>query len=836
MPKLEVVNANNVIEFNPQKANFKLKNTGGPKGETGAQGPKGDTGPQGLQGPVGPQGPQGEQGERGERGPQGIQGPQGEKGATGAQGPQGPTGATGATGATGPQGPAGQDGADGFSPIATVTQEGLDAEISITDKDGTTTATVPGFGVQVVESLPATGSSNVIYLERDSNSASGNPISIADAVQAPLKNLEIQGNTSQQTYSGKNLLPNQADSSSTGGITMTKNADGSMTFNGTTTTSAVYFNLNQSESGYVYLESGKTYTLSTSTPMPTDTRLCCRNATGSTTNYIDIYGGNQTSKTATMSVSDNTFTYFAIYNTGTVVNNLTIYPMLEQSAAATAYEPYVGGVPAPNPDYPQAVQTVTGENVVKICGKNLYPFSDTTWTSTATNATWCFQDGATSAYGSNITSKTAYKLTLPAGTYTATAFNIDNNVVNIQACKDSSPNEVVITSPQNITKYNLSSTITLTETTTFVIRYYVTNPSLGIGNTKIQIEKGSATTYEPYQGQSYEVNLGKNLFDKDNANVLNGYIDSSHDYITSDANNRILWIKCEPNTQYAISALATSWNRAIAWSSAEPAVGVQTFNRINLSANSTSTTFTTGASANYLVFRFWASTLSTETYQQALDSIQIEKGSQATSYAAYFTPIELCKIGTYQDYIYKSGGKWYVHKEVGKITLTGSENWTAWASGSMYRYYTGGYSSSVAGLPQTASALSDHFRFAGVTSGNVDDNKFWFNMSSGTTVSNGNITFNTSTITTVASWKTWLQSNSTSVYYALATPTDTEITNQTLVAQLEAILAGGTKGGVNTIALTPSAGATGTLEVEYYDSYDSYLWVNNRWEKFAHLG
>ena len=99
MPKLEVVNANNVIEFNPQKANFKLKNTGGPKGETGAQGPKGDTGPQGLQGPVGPQGPQGEQGERGERGPQGIQGPQGEKGATGAQGPQGPTGATGATGA-----------------------------------------------------------------------------------------------------------------------------------------------------------------------------------------------------------------------------------------------------------------------------------------------------------------------------------------------------------------------------------------------------------------------------------------------------------------------------------------------------------------------------------------------------------------------------------------------------------------------------------------------------------------------------------------------------------------------------------------------------------------
>ena len=140
MPKLEVVNANNVIEYSPQKANFKLKNTGGPKGEPGAQGPKGDTGPQGLQGPVGPQGPQGEQGERGERGPQGIQGPQGEKGATGAQGPQGPTGATGATGATGPQGPA--------ATIAVGTTTTLPAGSNATvTNSGTPSAAVFNFGI-----------------------------------------------------------------------------------------------------------------------------------------------------------------------------------------------------------------------------------------------------------------------------------------------------------------------------------------------------------------------------------------------------------------------------------------------------------------------------------------------------------------------------------------------------------------------------------------------------------------------------------------------------------------------------------------------------------------
>ena len=114
----------------------------GPKGDTGSQGPqgpKGDTGSQGPQGPkgdTGPQGPQGPKGETGSQGPQGETGPQGPKGDTGDAGSQGPKGDTGDTG---PQGPA---GADGYSPIATVTKSGDTATITITDKNGTTTASV----------------------------------------------------------------------------------------------------------------------------------------------------------------------------------------------------------------------------------------------------------------------------------------------------------------------------------------------------------------------------------------------------------------------------------------------------------------------------------------------------------------------------------------------------------------------------------------------------------------------------------------------------------------------------------------------------------------------
>ena len=45
----------------------------------------------------------------------------------------------------------------------------------------------------------------------------------------------------------------------------------------------------------------------------------------------------------------------------------------------------------------------------------------------------------------------------------------------------------------------------------------------------------------------------------------------------------------------------------------------------------------------------------------------------------YLDDIELCKIGDYQEYIYKNDNKWYLHKEIGKIDLTGITGW--WASG-----------------------------------------------------------------------------------------------------------------------------------------------------------
>lgn len=140
--------------------------------------------------------------------------------------------------------------------------------------------------------------------------------------------------------------------------------------------------------------------------------------------------------------------------------------------------------------------------------------------------------------------------------------------------------------------------------------------------------------------------------------------------------------------------------------------------------------------------------------------------------------IELCKIGNYQDYIYKSNDKWYLHKEIGKIVLDGSEAWgLAGASSTSPRrlYIRNGelfYKDSM-------SLLSDYFT-PGLKDSQTD-------LSIWTQTQYLAITDKNSYWASASAFKTWLSNHNTTVYYELETPTNTEITNSTLITQLEAV-------------------------------------------------
>lgn len=297
---------------------------------------------------------------------------------------------------------------------------------------------------------------------------------------------------------------------------------------------------------------------------------------------------------------------------------------------------------------------------------------------------------------------------------------------------------------------------------------------------------------------------GKNLFDANNPNIINAYIDDTHTTITSNDVNRIIWIPCKPNTTYSFTKTAANYKRQIAYTTVEPAVGVQVYGMTNgLPYNWTTKTYTTGNNAKYLLIRLWSSSQDSVTLQQMLNSLQIEQGSTATAYEPYQSQtypislgsIELCKIGDYQDYIYRSGGDWYVHKECGNVVLDGSDD-EGWIVASYDRVRT----SSIFGLLYNSGSSYGYYanQLVNANSETVENS---FNVGASAIFLKC-----TSKTSSVANWKTWLSSNNLIIYAPLATSTDTKITDSTLIGQLEALRNAKTNLGTTSIVTT----ATGT--------------------------
>jgi hypothetical protein len=144
------------------------------------------------------------------------------------------------------------------------------------------------------------------------------------------------------------------------------------------------------------------------------------------------------------------------------------------------------------------------------------------------------------------------------------------------------------------------------------------------------------------------------------------------------------------------------------------------------------------------------------------------------------TPIELNKIGDYQDKIYKSNDKWLLEKNVGKYTITGDEairkekegflipepNWNIYTNNNcltnsiLYSNYYTNYTNYTSLIPQTYGI--------GIIYNSIN-----------------NLYIRNTTISNVEDFKNWLRTHNTNVYYQLKTPVITEITDDNLINQLE---------------------------------------------------
>lgn len=343
--------------------------------------------------------------------------------------------------------------------------------------------------------------------------------------------IELDGNTTQTTYNGYNLLPiSSLSSTTTGDITFTNNNDGSYTLKGTAS-SYVGFTL------FSGLDFNGTYTY-----VLKDTE------TSGLKMYLQT--GTETVSSATYTTTDKNIKNIIIgIQAGTVITNLTIRPYVYSGNydSSKTYEPYVGGTASPNPSYPQEVKVVTGANSIEIVGKNLFDKNNANILDNCVT-------GSAPALQEVEGCKTLYIPCKSNTTYTVSKVVSTRFIV---CTTDTTPAIGVGTSVRSIDLTGTYITITTGASAKYLCVFYYYSATDTLTEQQIldtiMIEYGStATTYQAYQRQSFSINLAsKNL-----ANNILGTTDKSAyaPVLTFDAD-------LEPSTMYTISFKGTAGNK-----------------------------------------------------------------------------------------------------------------------------------------------------------------------------------------------------------------------------------------------------------------------------------
>lgn len=326
----------------------------------------------------------------------------------------------------------------------------------------------------------------------------------------------------------------------------------------------------------------------------------------------------------------------------------------------------------------------------------------------------------------------------------------------------------------------------------------------------IQIEAGSEeTAYEPYTGavpspnpdypQTVEVVTGeqntlvtgKNLFST--AFSTDFTATSNNTFTLHRTNLRVtrFWFP------YDLPAGTYTLSLKIASSTASQGLNLNFFDANSQQISNISTIKTTPYSRTItlprplnMIYAF-IQTGDAANSSITVEDFQIEQGETATDFAPYqgmqsytvdLGATELCKIGNYQDYIYQGSDGWYIHKATGKRDVT--------SISSIYSSAGSGY----IGAQFDVTDMASNSRMNGYCNILIPMNSPSGATTEGITFGAGNkyvyviLKDSRMASSTVANWNAWLASNTTTIYYPLATPTDTKITDSTLTGQLDALL------------------------------------------------
>ncbi len=430
----------------------------------------------------------------------------------------------------------------------------------------------------------------------------------------------------------------------------------------------------------------------------------------------------------------------------------------------------------PTPTSPIPVSVVSGDNEVYVIGKNLFIGADSKEHNGITftkNSDGSYKIKGTASANAN---DMIYATIGESGLINGESYILSTNKsaggleVRVELYNNNTWVRSLLTS-STITpvSFNLSGGDR--------IRYgiFVANGySVDIPDFQVQLEHSNTkTNYAPYTSQTYPINLPvENLFDK-TAITTGKSVSSSTGALYNDSNS------------FATDYINVKGISNIAFN------GKSSSNGVWGAYYDDNQQFVSGFSGNY-------TTLNVSSYSYVrigilntyLDTLQIEPGTKANHYTEYgTTPIELCKIGTYQDRIYKDSGKWYLHKEIGKVVLDGTNLAASKRqAGANSKYiFCFNYDNALRG-GATLSGVIKCDKLGNKTRDTTynnnegisiagDANDFW-----GT----GCNVYITDTATmSLSDFNTWLQSHIMTVYYVLASQTTTLIEDNNLIEQLD---------------------------------------------------
>ena len=678
--------------------------------------------------------------------------------------------------------------------------------------------------------------SQVVIPEEQGTSVSNTSIYVSDVNTDKENTIEMSGNTYQDSTTGKNKLPYPEDFNTTiNGVTFTANK-GSYSIKGsngeeTFINRETIYNYTIQSGDYLHMMNDVVNQQSAMKLYFSDNTV----ATPYFTQQNRIFDlSSRVGKT--------------IKKIGLIVESsytgaeIKLTPMIVNSSTATDYEPFTNGA-SPNPSFPQNIDVVTGTQNVKVCGKNLFDKDSEdvghVYSSTGSygiSGLWNTSDWIKASDYITISASTTGSINMLLSEFdnsktfiqraqqggTSKTYNLNTNTKYVRL---SYKNDIGITNIQ-IEKGSTATTYEVYQETTYPIN---------LGNIELcKIDTYQDRIYKQNDKWYLEKNVdkvilnGSETWSKSANRFVSGKVasvikpTSSNDEIAKIFSDKFVGvtinntIQSQPLNGIAIAAsgnLVIYYDAVINFTYGEFRDWISTHNTAvyyvlatPTTTEITDTTLVNQLNALYNTTIYPITNINTDTsnllpyidlhYNFVTPSpspsrpsvvnvvkrnntitISNSDNTESQNYPINLGDMELCKIGTYQDYIYESNGNWFKKSNISKVVLNGSEE--NWARGTIQDYYR--YTLSLDTLVSADAVLIYSNYYRGITYNNR--NSDYFN----TIYANGNIGINTDVASTLTEWKSWLSNNNLTAYYVLATPTDTQITDTTLITQLNNI-------------------------------------------------